>query len=80
MKKLFGLLVVLGLVLTSCDAFDDSKCRATVEAVYPKMEVYSLPGERYRYIVSDSTGTIIYVRVMGRSTDITSTNVIKKGK
>lgn len=81
MKKLFGLIVVLGLMLSSCNGFDSAKCRAEVESTFPKDQVYSIPGSNFSFLIVDSVGTIKVARSMGIfSTGITSINVIKKGK
>lgn len=81
MKKFIGVLIVLGLVLSSCNALSDSKCRASVESAYPKDEVYSIPGVNYCYLVIDSVGTIRSVKTMNQfNAKISSVNVIKRGK
>ena len=80
MKKLFGLLVVLALVLSSCSGYSDSQCRATVESTYPNDMVYSIPGVKFTYLVIDSIGTITSVQTMNVfNSRISSTNIIKKG-
>jgi hypothetical protein len=49
----------------------------TVEKAYPKAKVYPLPDKEYRYIVIDTCGKVMYVRVLGKWDEISSVNVIQ---
>jgi len=77
----FALYILLSAVLlSSCDgfveSFDNSRCMATVEKEYPKAKVYPLPDKDYRYIVVDTCGKVMYVRVVGKYAEISSVNVV----
>lgn len=81
MKKLFIVSVLLITISISCcdlqKSLDNSRCMETVENAYPKAFVYALPDEKYRFIVIDTSNTIMYVRVLGAYNKISSVNVIK---
>lgn len=68
-------------VFTSCNnlykSLDNSRCMETVEKAYPKAKVYPLPDKEYRYIVIDTCGKVMYVRVLGKWDEISSVNVIQ---
>ena len=76
----FALYILLSAVfITSCDGnpnFDNSRCMATVEKEYPSAKVYPLPDKDYRYIVVDTCGKVMYVRVVGKYDEISSVNVV----
>lgn len=71
---------IIGIIFTSCNdmnkSLDNSRCMETVEKAYPKAEVYPLPDE-YRYVVIDTCGKVLYVRVLGKWDDISSVNLIQ---
>ena len=72
---------MLSLIFTSCDditkSIDNSRCMETVEKAHPKAKVYSLPDKEYRYIVIDTCGKVMYVRVLGSWDKISSVNIIQ---
>lgn len=73
--------VMLAVVFTSCNDFykslDNSGCMETVENAYPKAKVYALPDKNYRYVVIDTCGKVMYVRVLGKWDEISGVNVIQ---
>ena len=80
-KTAIAIYAMLAAVFTSCNdlhnSLDNSKCMETVEKTYPKARVYPLPDERYRYVVIDTCGKVMYVRVLGKWDKISSINVIQ---
>lgn len=76
--------IMSGVIFTSCDdlvkSCDNGRCMETVEKKYPGTNVYPLPDGKYRFIVVDTCGKILYVRVIGKWDEITSVNVIQNCK
>ncbi len=72
---------MLAAVFTSCNdaikSLDNSWCMETVEKAYPKAKIYALPDEDYRYVVVDTCGKVMYVRVLGKWDEISSVNIIQ---
>lgn len=73
--------VMLAAFFTSCNdlnkSLDNISCMETVEKAYPKAKVYALPDKDYRYVVVDTCGKVMYVRVLGKWDEISSVNVIQ---
>lgn len=74
MKKLAILFLVVGIIGTlSCndDAYNQDKCLESVQKKYPKDKIYLIPGEKYTFIVQDSTH-LYFVKTMDpNSTEVT---------
>ena len=72
---------MLAAVFTSCNdlskSLDNSRCMETVEKAYPNAKVFVLPDKDYRYVVIDTCGKVMYVRVLGKWDEISSVNVIQ---
>ena len=80
MKKiLIGIVLVAGLI--SCSGLNSSKCRETVEKVYPDAIIYSSPGRSYTFIVMRDNCEVLLVTTGDLyTTKITNTNLIKRAK
>lgn len=69
-------MLLVAVAVSSCESFDNSRCMSTVQNEYPKAKVFPLPDKDYRYIVVDTCGKVLYVRVMGKWDKITTTNLV----
>lgn len=81
LTKAFFILLVSGWLFSSCDdngAADTLKCYEQVQKKYPKSTIFPLPKDKYKYVVVDSIGNIMYVETMdGKSPNVTSEVFIK---
>ncbi len=68
--------LLVAFAVSSCEKFDNSNCMSTVQNEYPTAKVFPLPDQDYRYIVVDTCGKVLYVRVMGKWDEITTTNLV----
>lgn len=75
MKKL--LIILMLLFAVSCEHFDSSRSLEVLQSIYPDAQVMPLPDSNYRYVVIDSCGKILYVRMLGKYDEVTSTNILK---
>ena len=71
-------ILLVAVAVSSCESFDNSRCMSTVQSEYPNAKVFPLPDKDYRYIVVDTCGKVLYVRVMGKWDEITTTNLVSK--
>lgn len=69
-------ILLVAVAIAGCQNFDNSRCLSTVQKEYPNAKVFPLPDKDYRYIVVDTCGQVLYVRVMGKWDEITTVNVV----
>ena len=65
MKNSKLLIVLLSVLLcVGCSGYNQNTCYDEVKKAYPNSEVVMIPGEKYRFIVKNNSGDIIYVETM----------------
>lgn len=71
MKKIL-IILLFGVILTSCGGYDSDECRKTVEEKFGVENVHVIRGHQYRFVAVDKRGNVFYVETMNTgNTDIT---------
>lgn len=73
-----GYIVLVAVLFSACDAFDDQKLTMNLQKKFPKGVVY-LTDQNYSFIVIDSSNTVHYIKMMGKVDEITSDVIVKNG-
>ncbi len=76
MKKI--IFTITTLLLISCgDGWDNKKCHQSVQEHYPDCSIFPIPDQKYRFLVIDSLGKILYIETMGDDLSLTTKIRIK---
>lgn len=64
--------ISLSYLLVAGCGYDSNKCYESVVKAYPNAEISLIPGEKYRFLVRENGGDVIYVETMNNAdADIT---------